>query len=68
MYTQLHISRIPVAAPAKAWVCGCSLARIKGSDLAGSKDLSCERCVLSGGVLCDGLFIRQEKSYQVWRV
>jgi hypothetical protein len=67
-YTQFHISRIPVAARAKAWVCGRSLARIAGSNLAWGADVSCERCVLSGRVLCDGLFTRQEKSYQVWCV
>jgi len=28
----------------------------------------CECCVLSGGGLCDGLIIRSEESYRLWRV
>jgi hypothetical protein len=28
----------------------------------------CECCVLSGRVLCDGLIIRPEESYRLWRV
>ena len=28
----------------------------------------CECCVLSGRVLCDGLIIRSEESYRLWRV
>ena len=28
----------------------------------------CERCVLSGRGLCDGLIIRSEESYRMWRV
>ena len=28
----------------------------------------CECCVLSGRGLCDGLIIRSEESYQIWRV
>ena len=28
----------------------------------------CECCVLSGRTLCDGLIIRSEKSYRMWRV
>jgi len=28
----------------------------------------CECCVLSGKGLCDGLIIRSEESYRLWRV
>ena len=28
----------------------------------------CERCVLSGRGLCDGLITRPEESYRLWRV
>jgi len=28
----------------------------------------CECCVLSGRDLCDGLIIRSEESYRLWRV
>jgi hypothetical protein len=28
----------------------------------------CECCVLSGRGLCDGLIIRSEESYRLWRV
>ena len=30
--------------------------------------LCCECCVLSGRGLCDGLIIRSEESYRMWRV
>jgi hypothetical protein len=30
--------------------------------------VSCESCVLSGRGLCDGLIIRPEESYRLWRV
>jgi len=36
---------IPVAAPSKAWVCGCSLAGIAGSNPSGIMDV-CLLCVL----------------------
>ena len=32
------------------------------------KFVCCECCVLSGRGLCDGLIIRSEKSYRMWRV
>jgi len=67
-YMQFHISRIPVAARANAWVCGHSLSRIAGSNPAEGMDVCCERCVLSGRGLCDGLFTRREKSYRAWCV
>ena len=38
----------PVAARSKAWVYGLSLAGIVGSKPAGSLDVCCECCVLSG--------------------
>ena len=31
-------------------------------------DVCCEYCVLSGRGLCDGLIIRSEDSYLLWRV
>jgi hypothetical protein len=57
---------IPVAARSKGWVCGHSLTGIVGSNPAGSMNVCC--CVLSGRGLCDGLIIRPEESYRVWRV
>ena len=67
-YMQFHIPRIPVAARDKAWVCGRSLSRIAGSNPAWDMDVSCERCVLSGRGVCDGLSTLQEKSYRAWCV
>jgi hypothetical protein len=54
-----------VAALSKAWVCGCSLGGIAGSNAAGDLDvsLSYECCVLSGRGLCEGLISRPEESY-----
>jgi hypothetical protein len=49
-----------------AWVCGCSLAGIAGSNPAGDMNVSCECCVLSGRGLCVGLITRPEESYRVW--
>jgi len=56
-----------VAARSKAWVCGRSLARMAGSNLAGNMCVSVcfECCVLSGRGLCDGLITRPEESHQV---
>jgi hypothetical protein len=47
-----------VAARSKAWVCGCLLVGIRGSNLAGGMDvfLSCVLCFVSG--LCVGLIAR----------
>jgi hypothetical protein len=36
---------MPVVALSKAWVCGCSLAGIAGSNLAGGMDVSLMRVV-----------------------
>ena len=44
---------------------GLSLAGIAGSNSAGSKDVCCEWCVLSGSGLCDGPIPRPEESYQL---
>jgi len=53
---------IPVAARSKAEICGRSLARITGSNPAGGwMFVSCERCVLSGRVLCVGLITRPKE-------
>jgi hypothetical protein len=61
---------IPVAARSKAWVCGRSLAGIVGSNIPLGTWMSgtCERCVLSGRRLCDGLVTRPGESYRVWCV
>jgi hypothetical protein len=59
---------IPVAARSKAWVCGCSLTGIVGSNPAEDMDVSCECCVLLGRGLCDELVPRPEECYRVWCV
>ena len=48
MSSLTHVA-FPVAARSKAWVCGCSLAGIVGSNPAGGIDVCCECRVLSGG-------------------
>jgi hypothetical protein len=63
-----NVSCDPVGARFKAWVCGCSLAGMAGSNPAGGMDVSCECCVLSGRGLCVGLIIRPEKSCRLWCV
>jgi hypothetical protein len=52
----------------KAWVFGRLLAGIASSNPAGSMDVCCACCVLSGRGLCVGLIIRPEESYRVWCV
>ena len=60
---------IPVAARSKTWVCGRSLARIAGSNTAGSMEVfCCECCVLSGRGFCVRLITRPEDSYRMWCV
>jgi hypothetical protein len=60
---------VPVAARSEAWVCGCSLAGIVGSNpIGGHGCLSVVSCVLSGRGLCVGLITRPEESYRVWCV
>ena len=55
---------IPVDALSKAWVCGRSLARNKGSNPSEDIDVClCERCVLAGRGLCAELITRPEESY-----
>jgi hypothetical protein len=56
---------IPVPARSRAWVCGCSLAAIVGSNPAGGMDVSCKCCMLSGRGLCVGLITLPEESYRV---
>jgi hypothetical protein len=51
---------IPLAALAKVWVCGRSLAGVAGSNLAGGMGVSSECCVLSGRGLCVGLITHPE--------
>ena len=53
---------MPVAARSKAWVYGCSLAGIAGSNPAGDMVAICECCVLSGRGRCVGLITRPEES------
>jgi hypothetical protein len=48
---------LPVALRPKAWVCGCWLAEIVGSNPAGS----CECCVFPGRSVCVGLITRPEE-------
>ena len=50
-----------MATRSKVWVYGRSLAGIVGSDHAGSMDVSCECCVLSGRGLCDRLITLLEE-------
>ena len=60
---------VPVAARSEAWVCGRSLAVFVGSNTtAGSMDICCVCCVLSGRGLCDGLITRPGNSYRLWLV
>jgi hypothetical protein len=58
----------PVDAQSKAWMCDHSLAGDAGSNPTGGKNVSCERCVLSGRGLCIGLITCPEESYWVWCV
>jgi len=55
-----------VATRSKAWVCGCSLAGIAGSDPAGAWISVPYECVFSGRGLCDGLITRPEESCPMW--
>ena len=51
-----------MAAWSKTGICGCTLAGITGSNPARAwMFVSCERCVLSGRVLCVGLITRPEE-------
>jgi hypothetical protein len=70
LFSNWHINNlsIPVAARSKAWVCGCSLAGIVGSNPAEGMNVCCECCVLSGRGLCVELITRPAESYQVWCV
>ena len=56
---QYDLLPIPVAARSKAWVCGCSLVGITGSNRAEArKSVSFECCMLSGRGLCAGPIAR----------
>jgi hypothetical protein len=59
-----------VATRSKAWVCGCLLAGIAGSNPTGCLDvcLLYSVFVLSSRGLCLVLITRREESYQVWYV
>jgi len=48
------------------WVCIRSLVGVAVSNPAGSMDVCCECCVLSGGGLSVGLITRTEEYYRVW--
>ena len=49
----------------KAWVCARSPVEIVGSNTAGSMDVGCECCVLSGRGLCFGLITLPEEFYRL---
>jgi len=75
LYVHIFLNTIyavaaPVAARSKAWICGCLVAGIVGSNPAGDMYVSLSRvcCVLSGRGLCDGLITRPEESYRLWCV
>jgi hypothetical protein len=56
----------PVEAQSKAWVCGCSLVGIAGSNPAeGMVSVCCECCVLSERCLCARLIIGPQESYRL---
>jgi len=58
----------PLAALSKAWVCGCWLAEIVGSNPGGGKEVCCECCVSSGRGLCNESITCTAESYLLWRV
>ena len=55
-----------MAERSKQRICGSRLASIAGSNPAGSMDVCCECCVLSGRGLCDEPIHRPEESYRLW--
>ena len=58
-----------MAERSKAWVYGCSLAGIAGSNPAGGMDVSLVNVVCcTGRGLCDGLITRSEESYRLFCV
>jgi len=58
-----------MATQSKAWVYGCLLAGIVGSNLAGGMDVCpCECCVLLGRGVYIRLITHPEESYWVWSV
>ena len=59
---QIRNSPMPVAARAKAWVCGRSLAGVAGSNTAKGTDV-CLGCVLSGRDPWDRPIPHPEKFY-----
>ena len=61
-------SPVPVAARSKAKVSSRSPAEIMGSKPAGTMDVCCQCCVLSGRGLCDELITRPEEYYRPWSV
>jgi hypothetical protein len=66
MYVNSFKKPIPVTVQSKAWVCGCSLLGIMGSNPAGSrKSISCECSVLLRRGPCVGLITRTEESYRL---
>jgi hypothetical protein len=56
---------IPVATQSKAWVCGCSFARIVLSNPAEGMSV-CFECCVSGRGLCDELITCPEDSNRLW--
>jgi len=56
----------PDSCAVKGTVLRRSSLRVAGSNPAGEMDVCCERYVLPGGGLCDGLIILPEQANRVW--
>jgi len=60
IYVPSSLISLHVPNPVAAWVCGCALAGIAGSNSEGGMDVCRECCVLSGRVFWVGLITRPE--------
>ena len=52
----------------KALLCGCSPAKVAGSNPTSGMDVFCECCVFSSRGVCDELITLPEESHRVWCV
>jgi len=68
MCYQIQIWPILVAARSKAWVCGCSLVGIVGSNPVRGMNVCLLRMLRVVRRLCVGLITHPEKSYRLWSV